>query len=261
LVGDPDEVARLAEGALALRSRSPTNNRDLACFDNWEQVKEYVDQDAQGVELRLKVRLVEDFSPEVITRALGGLVPEPKADLVVTTAHKSKGREWGQVQIADDFPTADESSGSFPSDGEVRLAYVAATRAKRALDPGGIGYLLRPELYRETTLAGPARAPKDRMSTAAPTRTASTATPLSLFPAEEATPGTGPLAPRRQPRATTKAPAMGATPVAPTAPASPLQVVAAAARLVAAYHDGADVAPHLRALRELLGGAEGRPAA
>lgn len=54
---------------------------------------------------------------------------EASADVVISTAHKSKGREWQSVQLAGDFP--DEAAGS---DAELRLLYVAATRGRLELD-------------------------------------------------------------------------------------------------------------------------------
>ena len=49
------------------------------------------------------------------------------ADITFTTAHKSKGREWSQVYIAEDFKNPDKS-GKLPEQ-ERNLLYVAATRA------------------------------------------------------------------------------------------------------------------------------------
>ncbi|ASR10761.1 hypothetical protein CHY08_27155 (plasmid) [Rhizobium leguminosarum bv. viciae] len=63
-------------------------------------------------------------------------VDEEKADLVISTAHKSKGREWKSVRLMDDFlrssPTDKENSGPDPA--EMRLLYVALTRAKESLE-------------------------------------------------------------------------------------------------------------------------------
>ena len=59
------------------------------------------------------------------------------------TAHKAKGREWPKVRIAADFPTSREeevadgdaaATRKPPSPEEIRLAYVAVTRAKLRLD-------------------------------------------------------------------------------------------------------------------------------
>ncbi|MFI6368837.1 UvrD-helicase domain-containing protein [Nocardia sp. NPDC050630] len=65
-------------------------------------------------------------------------------DVIVSTAHKAKGLEWDQVRIGDDFkgPKRHPSTGELilPSAEELRLAYVAVTRARRVLDPGSLAY-------------------------------------------------------------------------------------------------------------------------
>jgi superfamily I DNA/RNA helicase len=60
-------------------------------------------------------------------------VDETSADLIVTTAHKAKGREWTSVRIANDFRPSEETS-DLPSVSELRLFYVAVTRAIHKLD-------------------------------------------------------------------------------------------------------------------------------
>jgi superfamily I DNA/RNA helicase len=65
---------------------------------------------------------------------------EEKADVVISTAHKGKGREWRSVKIADDF-AACQSDGTTIPEAELRLFYVAITRAKDELS-------IDPELLR-----------------------------------------------------------------------------------------------------------------
>lgn len=66
-------------------------------------------------------------------------------DVTIATAHKSKGLEWDKVKIGDDFrgPSVNETTGEveMPKPEELRLAYVATTRAKKELDPGSLGYV------------------------------------------------------------------------------------------------------------------------
>ena len=56
-------------------------------------------------------------------------------DVILTTAHKSKGREWDTVVLADDFPSGYNKDGQWVglTEMEQNLLYVAATRAKKAL--------------------------------------------------------------------------------------------------------------------------------
>jgi hypothetical protein len=66
-------------------------------------------------------------------------------DVTISTAHKSKGLEWNKVKIGDDFkgPKFNEETGEtdMPSPEELRLGYVAVTRAKGELDPGSLAYV------------------------------------------------------------------------------------------------------------------------
>lgn len=71
-------------------------------------------------------------------------VDQPKIDVIVMTAHKSKGLEWGNVRIGDDFkgPEADENGNLvFPEKQELNLGYVALTRAMNVLDPGSLAWV------------------------------------------------------------------------------------------------------------------------
>jgi superfamily I DNA/RNA helicase len=92
--------------------------------------------DPQGDELALNVRLIEEYGVEAVVSALGRMpASEDEADVVVSTAHKAKGREWDTVKLADDFSrTDDEGEPQVMSKAEWRLLYVACTRAKRVLD-------------------------------------------------------------------------------------------------------------------------------
>jgi hypothetical protein len=127
LVGGGREVADFAKAANDLMTQGWTSHPELACFKSWGEVQEYVEQDEQGGDLRLMVNLIDEFGVQTILDALERMPREEDADIVISTAHKAKGREWDSVKIADDFP--DEPSGE-----ELRLMYVAVTRARLALD-------------------------------------------------------------------------------------------------------------------------------
>lgn len=131
LVGGSNEVAAFARAAQELKERGETWHRELACFRSWGEVQDYVDSDPQGSELALMVRLIDTYGSETIIAALDRMIPERDAQLVVSTAHKAKGREWGRVRLASDFSVPDDGE---PSAQEWRLLYVAVTRARLALD-------------------------------------------------------------------------------------------------------------------------------
>lgn len=132
LVGGGEEIARFTRGAMGLQRGERSMHPDLACFESWNEVREYVGSDPQGSDLKMMVDLIDEYGPEVILRAVDSSTPEAKARLVVSTAHKAKGREWDTVKCHSDFRT--DKAG----EEEWRLMYVAITRARQHLDDGGI---------------------------------------------------------------------------------------------------------------------------
>ena len=132
IVGGGSEVVSFARAAIDLRDKGFTSHPELSCFKSWEEVVEYVEEDEQGGELRLMVSLIRTFGAETLLRALNHMPAEADADVIISTAHKAKGREWGAVVLADDFPTGTEEKPLSPA--EWKLLYVAVTRAQLALD-------------------------------------------------------------------------------------------------------------------------------
>jgi hypothetical protein len=137
LVGGGDQVLRFARAADELQRGQRTYHPELACFSDWAEVQAYVADDVQGDDIALLVRLVDDFGTDVITEALGRMPSEANADVTVSTAHKSKGREWATVRLADDFVRKPKNPADEPIEPtveELRLQYVAVTRARFGLD-------------------------------------------------------------------------------------------------------------------------------
>ncbi len=135
LVGGGVEVVKFAKAARDLQTSGHTDHPELACFDSWGAVEAYVADD--GDDLKLMVRLINKFGIPTILSALDRMPTEAAADVVVSTAHKAKGREWDRVRIGSDFPVEEDKLGP----AELRLIYVAVTRAKLALDMAAIGEL------------------------------------------------------------------------------------------------------------------------
>lgn len=141
IVGGIADVVRFARAARDLMEGRDTYHEDLAPFNTWGEVLEYTANDMLGGELALYVKVVEDFGPDRIEE-LGRWMDrssEHDADVVLSTAHKSKGREWPVVQLAGDYPEPRPAIGPKPAytppPEEFRLLYVAATRAQSHLDP------------------------------------------------------------------------------------------------------------------------------
>ena len=128
LVGGGADVIAFVKAAKDLQQGVPTNHPELACFESWPGVQAYVKED-EGEDLKLLVNLIDAFGCDPIISALENMPAEKDADLIISTAHKSKGREWDSVKIERDFPTLSKSD-----DAAKKLLYVAVTRAKLALD-------------------------------------------------------------------------------------------------------------------------------
>lgn len=160
LVGDGADMVTLAEAAKQFRAGQPCCHRELVAFSNWEEVQHYVEHDPGGSDLAVGVKLIDHYGPDAIIEAIRSCVPEREAALSVSTAHKAKGREWGQVRVSDDFyePKPDPATsdpGPIPR-AEAMLAYVAVTRAMTRLDTGGLAWVHR---HSVTTRSKPDPAP------------------------------------------------------------------------------------------------------
>ena len=129
------EVLSFARGVRDLERKGFTEHPELACFSSWNEVLDYAGSE-DGADLKLNVDLINKYGLEVIEQALGSMPREEDADLIISTAHKSKGKEWDKVVLAGDF-VKQTKNGEKPAPvpaSELRLRYVAVTRAKLNLD-------------------------------------------------------------------------------------------------------------------------------
>jgi hypothetical protein len=139
------EAARLQHlGALAadvFALREGQQPPRLAKFSSFQTLKWYAEK-KNAAQLRIAVSLVERFGdrvPDLLETLRNEVVPQDRADVIVSTAHAFKGRQGARVSIAGDFrpfATADpKTPGKFSIDRqELHLAYVTVTRAQRVLD-------------------------------------------------------------------------------------------------------------------------------
>lgn len=159
IVGGTKEIKQLAFAARDLQDGRPTDHPELLGFDDWTVVQEYCEEDADGSDLATFVRLIDRFGHRWVLAVADDFATEQGAEVVVSTAHKAKGREWPRVQIAGDFPQpGDTKPDGTPVDitrEDAMLAYVAVTRAREHLDPGGLAWIeyARPELAAPTAVA------------------------------------------------------------------------------------------------------------
>jgi hypothetical protein len=142
LEGGGAEIKRLAWAARDLQQGRATDHPELIAFPSWSAVREYA-QEEDG-SLKVLVKLIDEYGAELLVLAADALASEEHAELVVSTAHKAKGREWPTVRIHDDFrpPKPDPKTGLVVlRREEARLAYVAVTRARQRLDHTALAWI------------------------------------------------------------------------------------------------------------------------
>ena len=128
---------------LSINARDKVKRKKLLTeFDSY-YLYESVAKDSGDIEMRRIVQLIEQQ---------GGKLPrgiellrrneckvEEKADIIIGTAHRSKGLEWDTVRLAGDFPDLMDPELDLTSEelaDELNLLYVACTRAIENLEPG-----------------------------------------------------------------------------------------------------------------------------
>jgi len=134
IVGNlPKQIKSFAQGARALMDTGSTFHPELSWASSWSEVLRYVEDDMLGDDLGLMVTLVDDYGTERIIDAMNSAVEEGAADLVLSTMHASKGREWPEVRLCGDYKRDEEGKPNLSVE-DRRLFYVAASRAKTGLD-------------------------------------------------------------------------------------------------------------------------------
>lgn len=137
VIGGVDDLINCIEGVERLQQGRASAYPMFMGFKDWNDFLLYVeksgDTDAEKI-----VKLTDKYPIGDLKTCLRNINPsEERADVVLTTAHKSKGREWSGVELADDFreqPELDKKTGERTFNAaEVRLFYVAATRAIKDL--------------------------------------------------------------------------------------------------------------------------------
>lgn len=138
MVGGVEETKALLRGVVDLKEGRPTPVPEFFGFENWQQVLECVNA-GEADDLATFVNLVQLKGERALLWALNRTSAlEEGSDLIVSTAHRSKGREWDHVRLSDDFLKTepgqiDKPLAQIPPE-ELRLLYVAMTRAKMTLD-------------------------------------------------------------------------------------------------------------------------------
>ncbi|MER6047242.1 UvrD-helicase domain-containing protein [Streptomyces sp. NPDC001793] len=144
LVGGGQQIRDLAEAAVDLRANRPVSHPDLIAFQSWGQLEEFANTEGAGGDLKSFVKLINDHGPDIVIKAVDCLAAEDHADVVLSTAHKAKGREWDTVLVAPDFTQPKPGKDDLldpPTHEKAMLGYVTVTRAKQVLDNLGLAWI------------------------------------------------------------------------------------------------------------------------
>lgn len=134
LQADTDRMLKFCQAAENLqKGKQAYGVPELAYFYNWTDVQDYAETN-EGSDVKTLVKLVDDHGTSTIKQAVNSLCDINSADYVISTAHKAKGLEWSRVQLDDDFYYDVTTTGVKISPEELRLLYVACTRAQNNLD-------------------------------------------------------------------------------------------------------------------------------
>lgn len=134
IVGGTGELLRLLKGVEMLQGNQPSDVPEFFGFSNWQEVVQF-SQSEDGESLRMLVSMVSQYGLSKLFGFLRAAVDkEELADVILTTTHKAKGREWDRVELLDDFvmQRKDKEGKPHPIDPEeFRILYVAMTRGKK----------------------------------------------------------------------------------------------------------------------------------
>jgi superfamily I DNA/RNA helicase len=130
IIGRSDNLIEFARACDDLKRGVRTAHPELAPFLTWDDVKHWIESDpAETGQIKTMVDLVDTYGAPRLIACLKQTVDERSADIVLSTAHRAKGREWDSVKVTSDFI---DRKVMRPED--YRLAYVAVTRAMKNLD-------------------------------------------------------------------------------------------------------------------------------
>lgn len=149
---DTDKILEVAEDFIRLSNGERPKNSDMRGFASMAKLQEFLnkrrggdavkdaavsadDEDEVVIEDTLTPILfaIEKFGPRRVIDAVSRIEPsERTAQVVVSTIHKAKGRQWDSVHVRwDGFATSNKTDSRAKDD--LMLLYVAVTRAKKAL--------------------------------------------------------------------------------------------------------------------------------
>ncbi len=128
---------------LGASDRAAMKSQFYRSFESLDLLEQYANAsgDLEAGSLVKLVRLHGSEVPAIAGRIRSNAIAEvhdPAMRHVFSTVHQARAQQWNVVELADDFQTCREAAAEIQAGGEpevqeIRLLYVAATRARRAL--------------------------------------------------------------------------------------------------------------------------------
>lgn len=137
-------VKNLNNAVKQVKRYGKTEHFVLSAFTSFSELLEYCKDNPKDTEITGTIALIQKFGEDKLLTIIEQASNVHRADCVITTAHKAKGLEWDKVKINNDFNLNIDKRGKLNvSEAELRLIYVAVTRAKLELDTTGLMLLNR----------------------------------------------------------------------------------------------------------------------
>jgi hypothetical protein len=138
------EIVAYADGADELLSGRRAYKPAAFClFETWKDVQSFA-RSAAGSDLLPIVRIVDELGTDYLRALTQRVTSEPDSDYVISTVHRAKGLEWKRVKVVNDFLFRYVDGRLSANEDELRLLYVAFTRAQHLLDVSELrDYLVR----------------------------------------------------------------------------------------------------------------------
>ncbi|WP_321818299.1 MULTISPECIES: UvrD-helicase domain-containing protein [unclassified Paraburkholderia] len=128
------EIAAFADGAdLLLSGQRTFKPAAFSLFENWADAQAF-SRTPFGQDLLPLVQIVDELGTGYLRSLAQHIASGQPADYVISTVHRAKGLEWKRVRVANDFRFRGADGSPVPDDDEIRLLYVALTRAQHVLD-------------------------------------------------------------------------------------------------------------------------------
>ncbi|WP_061149519.1 UvrD-helicase domain-containing protein [Caballeronia arvi] len=128
------EIVAFADGAdQLLAGRRAFRPLAFALFESWNDVQSFA-RCAAGQDLLPIVQIVDERGTDYLRTLARRITPEREADYVISTVHRAKGLEWKRVKVVNDFRFMIADGRLTLDEDEMRLLYVAVTRAQHVLD-------------------------------------------------------------------------------------------------------------------------------